>query len=225
MRPDQVASANGDPPFALECERLRAKCRRQALLIVSLTDALSTLRQGARALKAENSDLWAENERIRVDRRALDRTYEVELVEVVLPLDARAPGAARIAVEECLREGVAAGMLENARVIVSELVTNSLLHSDGPADGRVVVSIELVSSSFRIAVVDSGSGAVIATRPPDLKTGGGFGLTLVQTLSERWGVERLTGGTRVWAQLSRSPRCVAGDRATGAAAPSIARVG
>ena len=100
---------------------------------------------------------------------------------------------------------MAAAALDNARLLVSELIANSLRHSDGPADGQVIVSVELASDWFRIGVQDSGSGAVITARPPDLKTGGGFGLTLVQMLSERWGVERLAGGgTQVWAQLSRS---------------------
>jgi hypothetical protein len=40
-------------------------------------------------------------------------------------------------------------------------------------------------------------------RPPDLNDGTGFGLNLVHTLSQRWGVEHaVAGGTRVWAQLS-----------------------
>jgi hypothetical protein len=48
---------------------------------------------------------------------------------------------------------------------------------------------------------------MIAPRSPDLEGGGGFGLNVVQALSERWGLERIAaGGTRVWAQLARH-RC------------------
>ena len=65
---------------------------------------------------------------------------------------------------------------------------------------------------FRIGVQDSGSDAVIAAQPADLDTGGGFGLNLVQMLSERWGVERLAGGgTQVWAQLPRARGDAAAD--------------
>ncbi len=65
---------------------------------------------------------------------------------------------------------------------------------------------------FRIGVQDSGSDAVIAAQPPNLDTGGGFGLNLVRVLSERWGVERLAGGgTQVWAQLPRTRRADADD--------------
>jgi len=45
---------------------------------------------------------------------------------------------------------------------------------------------------------------VIAPRPQDLLRGGGMGLHLVQTLSERWGVVRSAEGpTCVWVQLPR----------------------
>jgi hypothetical protein len=68
------------------------------------------------------------------------------------------------------------------------------------------VSVELMPVWFRVGVRDSGSNAVIAVQPPNLEAGGGFGLNLVQMLSERWGVERLAaGGTQVWAQLVRTP--------------------
>jgi hypothetical protein len=69
----------------------------------------------------------------------------------------------------------------------------------------VIVSVELMPDWFRVGVQESGSDAVIVARPPDLVTGGGLGLNLVQMLSERWGVERLAGGgTQVWAQLPRA---------------------
>src|SRR4051794_27694409 len=206
MRPDQTVSANGGSFAALDeadshstSERLRAVCRRQEVVIDGLRDALANLRRGARALKAENADLRGENERLRA------RADERELVQVAIALDVRAPGAARVAVAQRLHERVAVAALDNARLLVSELIANSLRHSDGPAGSQVIVSVELGADWFGIGVQDSGSGAVIAARPPDLETGGGFGLTLVQTLSERWGVERLAGGgTQVWAELSRS---------------------
>ena len=100
--------------------------------------------------------------------------------------------------------------LENAQLVVSELVTNSLRHGAVPP-GDVVVSVELMPERFRVGVHDSGSDAVIAAQPPDLDTGGGFGLNLVQMLSERWGVERLAGGgTEVGAQIPRAGGASAG---------------
>jgi anti-sigma regulatory factor (Ser/Thr protein kinase) len=214
MQSDRTASANGHrvsqskgSGSSTTRESLQAKCRHQAVVIDTLSEAVSAVHRGAKALKAENSELRAEIVGLRGDRRAsvtVGRLADGELVETVIALDVRAPAAARKLVSECLERRVVASALENAQLLVSELVTNSLRHSGAPMD-EVVVSVELMPDRFRVGVQDSGSDAVIAARPADLATGGGFGLKLVQTLSERWGVERLAGGgTQVWAQLPRA---------------------
>jgi anti-sigma regulatory factor (Ser/Thr protein kinase) len=214
MQSDRSASANGHPVpppdgSPTELALLQATCRQQSVAIDALSEAVSTLRRGATALKAENAELRAELVGPRQGRRtpagAAGRPADGELVEVVVALDSRAPGAARAFVAECLERRVVLSELENAQLVVSELVTNSLRHG-AVTPGDVVVSVELTPERFRVGVHDSGSGAVIAARPPDLDTGGGFGLNLVQKLSERWGVERLAaGGTQGWAQLLRAP--------------------
>ena len=208
MQSDRTASANGhlvsprqDSRSRAKLESLQAKCRQQSVVIDTLSEAVSTFRRGATALKAENAELRAELAGLR----------ERRLVEVVVARDARAPGAARNFVVECLGRRVVASALDSAQLVVSELVTNSLQHGGPPMD-EVVVSVELMPDWFRVGVQDSGSAAVIAAQPPNLDTGGGFGLNLVQMLSERWGVERLAGGgTQVWAQLLRAPRARAHD--------------
>jgi anti-sigma regulatory factor (Ser/Thr protein kinase) len=126
-----------------------------------------------------------------------------ESLWVRLPLDARAPGAARLVAAVFLRDRIAAVELDDAQLILTELVTNSLRHS-GAFGAAVVVRFELTGASVRFEVEDPGHGGAIAPRPPDHGGGGGFGLHLVQALSERWGLERrAAGGTRVWAQLAR----------------------
>jgi anti-sigma regulatory factor (Ser/Thr protein kinase) len=222
MQSDRTASANGHPVLPVngsgspaKLESLQATCRHQAVVIDTLSEAMSTFHRGAKALKAENFELRAENARLRDSRRSsarvTGRPAEGELVEVVIALDVRAPGAAREVVVECLERRVVAAAVESAKLLVSELVTNSLRHSDGAMD-EVLVSVEFMGDCFRVGVQDSGSDAVIAARPADLGTGGGFGLNLVAMLSERWGVERLAGGgTQVWAQLLRSGRDVAAN--------------
>ena len=133
-----------------------------------------------------------------------------ELVELVVALDTRAPGAARDFVVACLERRVAAPALDSAQLLVTELVTNSFRHGGAPMD-EVIVSVELMPDRLRIGVQDSGTDAVIASRPADLVAGGGFRLNLVQMLSERWGVERLAGGgTEDWAQLPRAGGVPAG---------------
>jgi len=216
MESDRSASANGhgvsppdDSASPAEIARLQAHCQQQAVAIDTLSEAVAALRRGATALKAENAELRTELGGPRLTRRspagAGGRLADGELVELAVALDARAPGAARAFVIECLERRVVASVREIAQLVVSELVTNSLRHG-GARMGEVIVSVELMPELVRVAVHDSGSDGVIAAQPPDLDTGGGFGLNLVQMLSERWGVEWLAaGGTQVWAQLLRSP--------------------
>ena len=142
--------------------------------------------------------------------KAENAEFRAELAEQMIALDAGAPGAARDFVVACLEQRVVAPALDSAQLIVSELVTNSFRHSGAPMDG-VIVSVELMPDWLRIGVQDSGTDAVIAAQPADRVTGGGFGLNLVQLLSERWGVERVaSGGTQVWAQLPRAGGAPAG---------------
>jgi serine/threonine-protein kinase RsbW len=124
------------------------------------------------------------------------------VAEVRLACDVHAPAAARAAVSGSLRDRAPTAALQDAQLLVSELVSNSVRHSGASADEAVMLRIGLTPTMVRLEVEDTGCGGVIAPRPPSLDNGGGYGLNLVQALSERWGSERVArGGTRVWAQL------------------------
>jgi anti-sigma regulatory factor (Ser/Thr protein kinase) len=188
---------------------LQAKCRRQVIVIERLSEALSTFERGARALKAENSELRAENDRLRHHRRLDKRPDRFvdggQPAEVAIPLGVQAPGVARSVVAEWLADQVAPCVLETALLLVSELVTNSVRHSGVPEGEDVVVRVDVWRDGCRLEVEDPGRDGVIAPQPQDLLKGGGVGLNLVQMLSERWGVVRAAEGpTRVWAQLPRA---------------------
>jgi anti-sigma regulatory factor (Ser/Thr protein kinase) len=179
-------------------EQLLATCRRQETVI-------DTLSAGARALKAENTQLRTEIARLRAHGRpGPDHTIQgAELADVEIQLDERAPGDARRLVARCLSGHVAARVLENAQLLTSELVTNSVRHSGASVDRPVVVRVHLSQDACSVEVEDAGFDGVIAPQPPDLSLGSGMGLNLVQMLSQRWGVVRAVGGpTRVWAELA-----------------------
>ena len=153
-------------------------------------------------LKAENAELRAANDRLRGCRRDHQRIEGAELASVIIPLDVRAPGLARSVVVRCLAEHLVSPVLEDAQLIVSELVTNSVSHSGAPEGDDLVVRVHMWRGKCRLEVEDQGRDGVIEPRLPDRAGGTGLGLSLVQMLSERWGVLRAPGGpTRVWAQL------------------------
>jgi anti-sigma regulatory factor (Ser/Thr protein kinase) len=204
MRPEVTATTDELTPFAAYCagglsevDELRSMCQRQERLIDTLTSAVTSLRCEHTALKAETAALRAENERFR---------DAGEQVEARLPLDALAPGGARILAAQYLRDRVAAPVLDSVLLLLSELVTNSVRHSNAPSAEGVMVRLQPTRAMLRLEVEDSGHDGVIAIRPPDQQNGGGFGLNIVQTLSDGWGIERSAHrGTRVWAQLQRTP--------------------
>ena len=83
------------------------------------------------------------------------------------------------------------------RLLVSELVTNSVRHAAGD---EVELTVRVNGSAVHVCVTDDGPGFEVAERAPDDDPASGWGLFLVDQLSDRWGVE-LNGATRVWFEL------------------------
>jgi signal transduction histidine kinase len=122
--------------------------------------------------------------------------------QIRLPIGVAAPGAARGEVGRCLRGRVGDAALSGAQLLASELVTNSVRHSGGTATESILVRVGVTARTIRLEVDDPGDGLGIVRREPDREAGGGFGLNLVASLSERWGREHIAGGgTRMWAEL------------------------
>jgi anti-sigma regulatory factor (Ser/Thr protein kinase) len=124
-------------------------------------------------------------------------------MEVQAAAGQHAPAVARAAVERWLAGRVSERLYDDVRLLVSELVTNSVRHAHLTRDATIRVSVAIVDGVVRIEVEDPGDGAIAAV-PPDREHGGGFGLYLVEILAERWGSSH-DGKTRVWAELAVSP--------------------
>ncbi len=212
MEAHEEAATNGNPPFAAdrtapdaELIEWQAAYRRQARVIDTLTAAVTSLRTGATALEADNIDLRRQIDGLRDAQRGWGSdpcSQPAALVELRLGVDVHAPEAARGVLVSTLRDRVPASVLEDAQLTASELITNSVLHSGAPPDAALLIRVRLSSTVLRLEVEDPGRGATIALHAPDVERCGGFGLNIVETLSEDWGVERTAGGTRVWAQLA-----------------------
>jgi anti-sigma regulatory factor (Ser/Thr protein kinase) len=111
-----------------------------------------------------------------------------------------------------LERHVDAVPLDDLRLLVTELVTNSVRHS-GAADVHLHVSV--AAGRVRVEVSDAGRGFMPAPQAPGVERSGGWGLYLVDRLASRWGVAR-DGLTRVWFEMDA--RTAAG----GGAAPVLA---
>lgn len=114
--------------------------------------------------------------------------------------DTEAPAIARSAARgfcEELSDALSATLV----LLVSELVTNALVHADAPEGAPIVLSVELDSERVRVTVTDAGSGFANA-RSRHLASGPGYGLRLVGQEAARWGADS-RDGTRVWFELER----------------------
>ncbi|NEY35309.1 ATP-binding protein [Streptomyces sp. PRKS01-65] len=91
---------------------------------------------------------------------------------------------------------------DTAALVVSELVTNAIVHTAGR---RVVCELHDGDDLVRIAVRDEGCGAgrpeAARRRPEDEH---GRGLLLVDALSHAWGAQEHGPGLLVWAELPRT---------------------
>ena len=113
----------------------------------------------------------------------------------------QAPGTARRAVEE-LAPAIEKGLLCDAQLLVSELVTNSIKHSG--CDDPIRLRVWRRSSGLKIEVADGGYGFEAGSVRPGDDAEGGRGLLILEALADRWGVCR-DAGTRVWFELSPRP--------------------
>ena len=93
--------------------------------------------------------------------------------------------------------------VEDARLIVSELVGNALIHTaSGLQGGVVTVEVVAVDAEIvRVEVTDDGAVTVPRARVSDVDDCHGRGLWLVEQVSLKWGVRLLGSGQRaVWAE-------------------------
>jgi anti-sigma regulatory factor (Ser/Thr protein kinase) len=124
-------------------------------------------------------------------------------LEVTLTAGTGAPAAARAHVMAWLAGHAGPATIVDARLAISELVTNSIQHAGAPVDAPIHLRASVAADVLSLEIQDRGTGGAITRRTPDLQHGGGFGLNVVDVVSRRWGVDR-GAGTRVWAELAFS---------------------
>ena len=87
-------------------------------------------------------------------------------------------------------------------LLVCELVNNAVRH--GGASEDAVIELELAAlddGGVMVQVTDPGTGFEHTPRDQPLDEEGGWGLVLIESMAERWGVEH-EGRTRVWFELA-----------------------
>jgi anti-sigma regulatory factor (Ser/Thr protein kinase) len=120
-----------------------------------------------------------------------------------LQRDVEAPRIARAAVSELSRDlRLAASLVQTLVLLVSEVVSNAVLHSSGPPGAPITLIASVTAEAVRVTVTDAGKGFTPRQRDPG-SCQDGYGLYLVERAASRWGVDP-SGPTSVWFELPRT---------------------
>ena len=122
-------------------------------------------------------------------------------LDATIECSALAPAIARREVEK-LGPEVDPRVLRDAQLLTSELVKNSIKHS-GSVD-PIRLRAWARRTGLKVEVADGGFGFELASAAADPRDEAGRGLLILETLADRWGVNR-DARTRVWFELSLRP--------------------
>jgi len=118
------------------------------------------------------------------------------VASTTLPAHPASSRAARAFVAENLRTWGLDSAIDDASLLVSELVTNAILHGRSPME----LVVRRVKTRVRVEVFNDGRRSPQA-RYPDAASGQGF--SLVQAVATRWGVGDEDGaGSGVWFEIA-----------------------
>ena len=111
---------------------------------------------------------------------------------------------ARRAVRDELSGELPERTLDDVELLVSELATNSVRHGGCDEGTELRFRTDVTPSCVRIQLCDTGSGFTeLRSEPSPPDAAGGFGLVLLERLSDRWGTQR-NGGFCVWFEVQRA---------------------
>jgi len=125
------------------------------------------------------------------------------VIHLSIPPDVSAPGVAREALG-ALDASLDAQLREDSGLVVTEVVTNSVRHAGLAPSQQIDLKLASFPQLLRIEVSDDGPGFIAEpdSSKPD-KAPGGWGLWLVDRLTDRWGVD-CSHSTRVWLEFDRA---------------------
>jgi anti-sigma regulatory factor (Ser/Thr protein kinase) len=108
--------------------------------------------------------------------------------------------AARLALAD-LESHLDTSVAFDVRLLVSELVTNSVQHAQIAAEDSIVLAVSFTDATVRVEVRDDGPGFEPPASPPPDDADAGWGLFLVEQLADAWGVA--DDGKGVWFEIER----------------------
>ena len=139
--------------------------------------------------------------RSRAETRAATRTLRLRHEAASVPVGRRA-----LREDLAVRE-VPKAVVDEAEVVVSELLGNAVRHARGLADGSVRLHWIVKNGVVEIDVTDGGSPTVPRPRQPSVMATSGRGLRIVRSLAHEWGVlDEDRGARTVWVSIGGPSR-------------------
>ncbi len=111
-----------------------------------------------------------------------------------LPLSRSAPALARAFLREATCVAHAGEVLDDAVLLVSEVVTNAVLHGGSP----IVVTVECDGRALQVRVRDGSPVLPTPRETGSTDDENGRGLRLIDLISAEWGVDPAPEGKNVW---------------------------
>lgn len=118
------------------------------------------------------------------------------MLSVDLPAEPSSATRARTLTRERLEPTCSADTIETVALLVTELVTNAILHARTP----LLLTLETRPGHLRICVADR-SNELPSPRHHQSDAITGRGLALVEQLSSAWGVDTTPSGKLVWCEV------------------------
>jgi anti-sigma regulatory factor (Ser/Thr protein kinase) len=138
-------------------------------------------------------------ERPRFLTRSGTRSDADETLSLTLDGNKDAAATARAALGR-LRADIDPPLMETLRLLITELITNSVKHARSDS---VHLRVLVRPTTVLTEVVDAGSGFDPEKTGVPREDRGGWGLFLVERLADNWGAGHDAGTTKVWFELRR----------------------
>lgn len=119
-------------------------------------------------------------------------------LNLALTSSTNAPRQARQAIIELLARSGRTDLGADAALLVSELVTNAVVHAGGP----ITVSAAYLHSTLRVEVHDTDQPPLPRLRKPSASDKTGRGLYLVALLADRWAMAPAPDGKTIWFEIT-----------------------
>jgi serine/threonine-protein kinase RsbW len=116
------------------------------------------------------------------------------------------PRTRRTLVEDLRSRDVPLLVVEEAEIVVAELLGNSVRHAAALPDGMVRVHWQVKGGVVELDVTDGGGGTAPKPVHPSIYSTSGRGLRIVRSLAHEWGVLDEDRGRTVWVCLGGPSR-------------------